>query len=195
MKRWLFIALIVGAGAWAFWPEPVRTHPPGILVAIAPAQTPVKEGQSWQKNGYTIVPLAEFSLTSRVLSKKRYRLGRECDLSPVDLAMGWGPMSDQAVLDQLTISQGGRWFRWRARELPIPQSEIERHAANMHMIPSTDAVRAKLLALHRGDLVRLDGYLVRAEAADGWRWQSSLSRTDTGGGSCEVVWVNDVTGK
>jgi hypothetical protein len=55
-----------------------------------------------------------------------------------------------------------------------------------------DNRRDKLLALHRGDVIQLQGFLVRAEAADGWRWRSSFSRTDTGSGSCEVIWVNDV---
>jgi hypothetical protein len=40
-----------------------------------------------------------------------------------------------------------------------------------------------------GQIVHLEGDLVRADGKDGWHWVSSLSRTDTGDGSCEVVWV------
>jgi hypothetical protein len=43
-----------------------------------------------------------------------------------------------------------------------------------------------------GDVVRLRGYLVRVTAEDGWSWLSSTSRSDTGDGSCEVMWIEGV---
>ena len=30
-------------------------------------------------------------------------------------------------------------------------------------------------------------------AADGWRWRSSLTRDDSGGGACELVYVCSIT--
>ncbi len=63
----------------------------------------------------------------------------------------------------------------------------------MHLIPARGAVKATLLKARSGDLVRLEGYLVRCEGPDGFRWQSSLTREDTGDGSCEVVWVESAS--
>ena len=40
-----------------------------------------------------------------------------------------------------------------------------------------------------GDVVSLSGFLVDVSRADGWRWTSSLSREDSGGGACELLWV------
>jgi hypothetical protein len=40
-----------------------------------------------------------------------------------------------------------------------------------------------------GDTVELSGWLVRIERDDGWKWQSSTRRDDSGGGSCELVYV------
>jgi hypothetical protein len=193
MKRWIVFLVIAGTLAWNYWPEPARTYAPGVLVARDPIQTQANQGQKWQKGNYTFTPLAEFDITARILSKERYRFDREAELAPIDFAMGWGPMSDQAVLDKITISQSGRWYHWRVREFPIPQSEIESHSGNMHMIPATDLIRKKLLAVRTGDIVHISGYLVRVDAADGWHWVSSTSRKDTGGGSCEVVWVNEIS--
>jgi hypothetical protein len=59
----------------------------------------------------------------------------------------------------------------------------------MHMVPGNDSVARRLKEVRRGSLVSLSGYLIEARRADGWRWQSSLSREDTGEGSCELVWV------
>ena len=48
-------------------------------------------------NDYTIHPLASFQATARVLGAEHYRLGREAELAPVDLALGWGPMAEDAT--------------------------------------------------------------------------------------------------
>ena len=62
----------------------------------------------------------------------------------------------------------------------------------MHMIPSSREMARRLEAVKPGDLVRLRGYLVRAEAQDGWRWQSSLTREDTGAGACELIFLQEL---
>lgn len=63
----------------------------------------------------------------------------------------------------------------------------------MHMIPGNDRIAQALAGVRKGERVRIDGWLVEANARDGWRWRSSTSRTDTGGGACEVVYVCGVT--
>lgn len=179
---------------WVDHPGPV-THPPGILAPAQPLQEPLDGTQppSWRKGTDTIVPLARFSLTARVLSRADYSSGRGSRLAPVDLALGWGRMSDSAVLSDFSISQGGRFYAWRADTLPIPYAEVVRSSANMHMIPATPAVRAMLGYVRVGDIVTLDGYLVQVSGIDGFHWVSSLRRTDTGDGACELVWVRNLT--
>lgn len=63
----------------------------------------------------------------------------------------------------------------------------------MHMIPGNDAVARTLAGVRQGERVRIDGWLVEANASDGWRWRSSTRRDDTGGGACEVVYVCGIT--
>jgi len=43
-----------------------------------------------------------------------------------------------------------------------------------------------------GQVVALRGYLVRVQSPDGWRWNSSMTRSDSGNGACEVVWVRHI---
>ncbi|MET0217672.1 MAG: hypothetical protein ABW205_07070 [Burkholderiales bacterium] len=160
-----------------------------VQPAAAISLSPGPAGFGMVKNGYRIVPLETFSIEAKVLSSMRYRFDRESSLAPVDLALGWGPMANPAVSEKLSVSQGERWFYWRASEFPIPRREIETHSANMHMIPATPAIDEMLKSIQKGDTVRVSGYLVEAQGADGWRWRSSLSREDTGAGACELVWV------
>lgn len=190
--RWLLV-LVLAWGVWNYWHGRPVVHQPGILVPVEPVQTGLDGGVTGlTKRGYQITPLESFSLEARVLAKARYRFDRGADLSPVDLALGWGPMSDQAVLDRIDISQSERFYFWHVKEFPIPRREIETHSANMHMVPASSQVEDQLLGIRPGQIVTLAGYLVEVRAADGWRWRSSLTREDTGAGACELIWVEKV---
>ncbi len=192
LKRLLLIALL-GFGAYQTLYRAPLEPGPGVLAARAPQQVPIDSAKPFKYRGYKITPLASFSLEARVLGTERYWLDRESDLAPLDLALGWGPMSDGRVLTQLNISQGSRFFFWSAAHLPLARRQIEEHAANMHMVPADNAVAARLNALRPGQVIALRGYLIRAEATDGWRWVSSLTRNDTGRGACELVWVQTLS--
>lgn len=170
---------------------PVR-HGPGEVAPHEPVQKKIKGGQSVVLKGFELHPVATFSITARVLSTQRYRMDPMAKISPVDLALGWGPMSDEANLDQLKISQSNRFFYWGTKDFPISRSEIEHHSANMHLIPFEDSLRQSLLKIRKGQVVRLDGALVNVEGPNGGGMKTSKTRTDTGPGACEVVLVREV---
>lgn len=186
--RWLLLLPIL-YGAWSWWSMRPVTHPPGVLAAMEPLQTEVETRPALIHPDYAVTPVARFELEARVLAAERYRFDRGASLSPVDLALGWGPMSDTAVLDRIDVSQGGRFYFWHTANFPIARQEIETHSANMHMIPATDSIARRLKATRPGQIVKLTGYLVNVEGKDGFRWRSSLTRADTGNGACELIWV------
>lgn len=192
MRR-LLIFVAVLALLWWVAKGGATQHPPGVLVRDAPAQRELSNGPRFAQGRYKLQALASFDLSARVLSRKDYSSDELADLVPTDLALGWGAMSDSAVIDELTISQSYRWWSWSSSDLPVPQAEINRSAANMHLIPANDAARAALDGVREGDIVKIHGYLVEARRDDGFRIVSSLSRTDTGGGACEVIWVESLS--
>jgi hypothetical protein len=55
----------------------------------------------------------------RVLHREDYSFGDLARLVPTDFAVGWGPMSDSAVLAGIEISQANRFYFWRTRDWPI----------------------------------------------------------------------------
>lgn len=190
MKRAIFLFLVIGA-IWKLLSDPgTVTLGPGVYAKDPPQQTAITASSSFDYGEYSITPLAEFRIKAKVLSREEYLFDRESDLSPVDLALGWGNMSDEEVIEQIEISQSGRWYRWHTKTPPIPVREIETHSANMHLIPASDEVKARIDKTRTGDIIELTGRLVAIRADDGWRWKSSVTREDTGARSCEVIWVD-----
>ena len=162
---------------------------PGTFAPNPPNQVNIKNAGGFEFKNCTVIPLADFDIQAKVLSKYNYDTDRVAKVSPVDLALGWGRMSDEQILDSFKIRQGNRTFSWWTKELPIPRREIECSCANMHLIPADKEVKASIDKCRKGEIVKFSGYLVRVESKDGWKWQSSLTREDTRGYSCEVVFV------
>jgi hypothetical protein len=189
--RWLWVAVaIAGIAAWhAFSTRPL-TLPPGRVAPDDPQQSALAGSmREWKLDGATLIPRARFRAEARVLGREPYRFDRLAKWIPVDLALGWGPMSDTAVLSRLSITQGNRFYFWMARELPIARRAIETHSANVHLIAADAGVARRIDRVRVGQVVRLSGYLVDLVSDEGWTLATSLTREDTGAGSCEVVFV------
>lgn len=184
------VVLLGLAQVWDQYSHRALARPDGVLVAVDPLQAEADDRRPFPLGAITLTPLAKFSLRGRVLLVARYRLGREAGLAPYDLGVGWQRMSDSAVLRELSLAQSARFLTWRWRDAPpIPEAQITRSAANIHLIPANHHIRARIAALRPGQLVSLRGRLVEASHADGWRWRSSLRRDDIGRGACELLYV------
>jgi hypothetical protein len=193
MYRVLAIVLALAAyGGWHWWTTERAVHrPPGIVAPDEPVQVNFDEPPRFEAKGYTFIKRAKYDITARLLRKEIYRLDGGAGLAPVDLGVGWGPLSDSALLDQLEFSQMGRFFYWQPRkaDFPLPTPVLISHLAQMHMIPATKELEAALKKLRPGQIITASGYLVDVRGPGGFTWNTSLTRTDTGNGACELFWV------
>ena len=191
MKRWTYLALaLLVILLWRDWRARPIEHPPGILVPESPRQSLPAAAGSIRLDEFVLNRRADFEIRARVLSRETYRWGESAELSPIDLALGWGVMSDQAVLDRIRISQGSRWYFTRYElPAPIPDQEIIRNSSNMHIIPANDLVRKSLKRVRAGQVINARGFLVDVDGDSGFRWRTSMRRDDTGNGSCEIFYV------
>jgi hypothetical protein len=178
MQKWLCFALFAFAGWW------LASSPTTEAVALPDG--------SLAYPGYSFTNSEPYALEARVLSREDYRFGREAELSPTDLALGWGRMAEDEIASRFEISQRNRWYYWRTDQFPIPKAEVQAQSANVHIIPANEAVADELARIDAHDLVRLRGQLVDVRADDGWRWNSSRSRTDTGNGACELMLLEEI---
>lgn len=196
MRAILFLAGLLVAVWVVTAPFRAIHHGAGVLAASDPVQSKLTTGIPIRMVGWTLVPLATYSVQARVLGVKKYGSDSTAVIAPYDLLLGWGPMSDSTNLAQMTFRQSGRFGFWQTScESPISQQEINRHIANTHLIPANAGVRKRIDGLRVGSVIHLRGKLVEACAVEGGSpWRSSLSRTDLGDGACEIVYVESLIG-
>jgi hypothetical protein len=190
----LLLAMYVAWGAWNWFEDRPVSAPDGILAPGEPLQEDVAQGDSFRAGRWTLKVRAHYRITARVLGVERYHFDALASLVPEDLALGWGPMSDNRTLKTVEVTQGDRFYFWRiAGAAPIAKDAIIAHSANTHVIPENPGIARQLSRLRRGEVVTLTGDLVDGARDDGAWLKTSLLRTDTGPGACEVMWVREVT--
>ena len=192
----LAVALLayIGWGGWNWFTDRPYRPPDGVLAVSDPTQTDVLGGEKIRLGRWTLTVRANYRITARILARERYHFDTLSDLIPEDLALGWGPMSDNRILGSLDIYQADRFYFWRASApSSIQKDSIITHSANTHVIPQNPLVARQLSRLRPGQVVTLSGELVDGVRDDGTWIKTSLARNDTGAGACEVLLVSDVT--
>jgi hypothetical protein len=192
-----FLALLA-VSLWHFGQEwrlrPIHPHD-GQIAPTEPVQTDVDAttAPTAVLGRWRLTPRAYYDITARILSREDYRFDALAELVPEDLALGWGPMSDNRILSAFEITQSVRFYSWRPlKRLPIPRQDVIEHSANTHVIPADSTVRSQLARLRVGQVVHLTGLLVDGVRNDGASVHTSLTRSDTGAGACEVMLVERV---
>ena len=192
---WIVLFIAVLSKAWGQWTHRAIHPADGAIAPNEPLQTEANGAPVIVLGRWTLAPRAGYDITARILGREDYRFDPIADLTPLDLALGWGPMSDNRVLKAFRISQGARFYSWRpvTESLPIDLPEVTRHSANTHLIPANAVVASKLGRLRLGgQVVHLTGLLVDGTRDDGMTIRTSLTRTDSGAGACEFMLVQHV---
>lgn len=188
----LFLAVAaLGFGVAALVDSGAIDRPPGVLAPAEPRQKLISR-PAFAFGDYQLTPLADFEVEARVLSVEKYRTDGGSRLSPIDFALGWGPMSDSAVLEHFRVTQGARFFTIYPDEQAIDLQTALRSASNMHLIPATSDMGDEMKRVRPGNIVRLRGKLVSVLGPDNFTWTSSLTRADTGNGACELFYVESL---
>jgi hypothetical protein len=193
--RSLLIILVLGAllQGWLLWQQRAVHPSAGILAPSDPVQNNLDSQPPLEHGHWLLKPRASYDITARILSREDYHFDAIADLVPEDLALGWGPMSDTRILQSFDISQGYRFYNWRPRHgLPVPREVVIEHSANTHVIPADAGVRSQLRKLRVGQVVHLTGLLVDGVSSDGRTVHTSMTRTDSGPGACEIMLVQDL---
>ena len=183
--------------AMACGPKATGDDPTPIDLSLLPEQTAIEKPVAFhlEKGGYdwTVTPRAAYIVSGVVLSRENYSYGWNASLSPCDVALAWGALCKNGLYKKVHWSQSGRWYWWEyGADFARDNAFIVRHSSNNHIIPSSSNLARAARSLHRGDLAELSGMLVDLDGRKGGldaHWHTSLSRTDEGDGSCEVLYL------
>jgi hypothetical protein len=155
----------------------------------------------------SITAKAKYRVDATVMSAKTYDtplenlLDRENPLRkviPVDLALLWGiPWTDEAK-QHMQVWQSNRWYYYQSDEnSPYGQAMFSTHSSNNHLIPATENLRRLLHKITPDTQLSIEGYLVdvhvRLKDSNPQTLASSISREDTGGSACEIIYVTRIT--
>lgn len=189
-------ALIISMACGAPPPSDVDGTP--IDASAEPAQEKIDDGEPIviERKGWRFVltPKASYQIQGEVLSRENYSSGVPGIISPCDIALVFGELYSSSLYRDISWSQSGRWYWWKY-DASFPKQDdryIARWSSNNHIIPATATLRKAARSADEGDLVVLEGYLVKIDAdkkGENYFWNSSLSRSDTGDGSCEVLYL------
>lgn len=191
----LLLVLVCGCSG----PVPTATETGTIDTSLEPVQESCRSAEFSleTKDGHFVVRCAaEYKASVMLVSRESYFSGWNSNLSPVDLAVVWGKLAEPEFDRHITYRQSDRWYFYEYdAQSPAAHSYIVSHSSNNHIIPATDNVLKAIRSIRKKEAVTLEGLLVNISGThEGQRvwWNSSLSRSDTGAGSCELFYVSKV---
>ncbi len=191
MKIIIFL-LIILAGAWYhfYYIETLPNSNSEETVDAAPFQYKT-EAKKFEFKDVILTKKATYSITAKVISAERYHLDRNSNISTMDIVIGWYNLSDEKILNQIDFSQSSRQYQWNAPTQVLTEPEIQKTSSNIHLIPANDDVAQQLKQLKIGQIIYLNGTLVDVNNPSGWNWKTSLTRTDTGKNSSEILYLTE----
>jgi hypothetical protein len=144
-----------------------------------------------------LLPKAQYKITGRVVSKNHYYMDWLSKLSPVDLALAWGPFSTNKFDNGLSFYHSDRYYNFKyTSTFTGDPATIATHSANEHLIPANSHIKDAIKSIRVGEIVELEGLLVNInwmdEKGEPNSLTTSLTRYDTGAGACEIIYVTKV---
>ena len=139
-----------------------------------------------------ITLMASYEANCCVKGTKNYYSDGASVVSPKDFILAWGMLNKKDVDKQIRYSQSNRWYFYRySNDTLVSGDYISKHSANTHIIPADEEILKKIKKIKKNDYIHIEGYLALVHFNNG-EWKSSLTRNDTGNGSCEILYVTDV---
>lgn len=194
--------LIAVSFAWllvSFWN---RNELPRNIEYVAgisnePAQTATRErpfNVSFNDVEYLIEPEFEYDITGMIVSyrhhdnnSRMHRLAND-HLNMLDVCVVWGD-NTASELHKIDFWNGIFTCNVFTRDQAAWDSFDMNQLSNNHLISGDDYIRDRVKDIQVGDQIRVSGFLASYSSAQGGKRGTSTTRTDTGDGACETLYV------
>lgn len=196
--KWTFVGslLLLPVACWRADELPGGIVPVADL-AEAPDQSPIDEAPFDVRQGgvrYHVTPRFRYSLRGLVVSRRAhdgdYMVHRRWNdhLNVADICVVWG---DNATADLAAFEFRSGEFTcfFRTRDEAAWRAFRPDQLSNNHLLSDDAYLRDRIADVQVGDQIRVDGYLASYANDTGFHRGTSTTRTDTGNGACETVYV------
>jgi hypothetical protein len=150
---------------------------------------------------YNLTPVYDYEISGLLVGKMDYRffsIDRLDSMFPFDVCLIWGSNVANGVYRdrRVKFSQDCRWcWAYWIGDVHFNLDEL----SNNHLVVDDDNILKLLKYIVRGDQIRIKGKLVNVKAKllkktgqPDMVWNTSTSRTDSGAGACEVIYVEEI---
>ena len=188
---------------YSFWHK--NDLPPSLEMTNALAIDPVQEAVEMppftvDKDGYEalITPLYKYEIRGLVVadydSENWLDYAHKSDpFNTRDLCLLWGANLNNDLHRRIEFKHGEFTCYWRADNWTDYGLFKNEQISNNHLIPATDEIYRRIKQAAIGDQVMISGYLadysIKGPSGFSSVRQSSVVRSDTGNGACEVIYA------
>lgn len=196
-----FASSILVAVSW-LWSD---TFPDGMAldpaIAEPPRQVKVERDPfmvTAHDNQYRVRPLYDYEFTGLVVSFNRFEPGigahaRWNDyINVADVCIVWGSNASDVDLNKMDFWNGEFTCKFGTGDRETWERFDPDMLSNNHLVTEDPRLQAVLDDLRVGDQIHVRGWLSEYGQPDGPMRGTSTTRTDSGNGACETIYLEDV---
>lgn len=163
-----------------------------------PRQTTTQTGAfyvTYNDVDYRVEPEYDYDLHGLVVSfrhhdgNSRMHFLANDHLNMMDVCVVWGDSATSGKLGEINFWNGIFTCNVKTRDSAAWAAFSMQELSNNHLISADEAIRDQVRVVRIGDQIRVRGYLASYSSEAGGRRGTSTTRTDTGDGACETVFV------
>ncbi|MEL6446337.1 MAG: hypothetical protein AAFQ62_00160 [Pseudomonadota bacterium] len=202
--HWSRPVLIVSAAAFAVAFSNRNDLPGSIAFDAGIDRAPLQRATerypfqaNWDGIDYQIEPEYDYELTGLVVSFRQHdgesRMHRltEDHLNVADLCVVWGDTARSPSLSNITFWNGIFTCNFSTRDRAAWNAFDQTEVSNNHIIADDARIRDRVDDVRIGDQIRVRGTLAAYISPNGSKRGTSTTRTDTGDGACETIYVDE----
>ena len=195
--------LIAASFTWllvSFWN---RNDLPGNIDYVPelgnePAQTATSRRPfdvQFNGNNYSVAPEYAYDITGMIVSYRHHdgnsRMHARANdhLNMLDVCVIWGDNPSNPRLHKISFWNGIFTCNVKTRDQQAWDAFDMKQLSNNHLISDDEFIRSQVRKIRIGDQVRVRGYLASYTSEGGSTRGTSTTRTDTGDGACETIYV------
>jgi hypothetical protein len=198
-------SLYVGFGFYVYGTYFAEKFEPKFEIARevrkAPVQTEIVEHSfpfTYYDKTYRIQPLAEYEISGLIVTHNNissitdaYHTSKSVDFR--DVCVVWGSNVGSGAFQRFKFWSEPWTCYFQTKPGHESASLNEREISNNHLLTNDSAIRKLINSVSIGDQIRLKGKLISywPEGYSELERRSSMTRSDTGNGACEVMWVEE----